>query len=181
MPDASLNPVSSLAGNMGNLLDPTVFNQWLDTGVSGTSESIVSKGGIISSAQTAANWSSPGASTTYGANGQVPDYYIVLGWSLNEGTWATVSQVLAGNASWNVTGAGSWFGMSTIGLNYAGGGSGLPSPLPATGLWSGTTTLANQQGISAFELTPITVVPEPATLAIAGLGGLAMLLIRRRK
>jgi hypothetical protein len=49
----------------------------------------------------------------------------------------------------------------------------------ATGATAGSTLEQfNQSGMEPFGLIPL---PEPATLALAGLGGLSMLLIRRRK
>jgi len=180
MVDAADNSVSSLAANITNVLSSSIFTQWTDSGVTGSSENLVSKGGIVSGSSTAANWSSPGTSSTYGGGGETPDYYLILGWSANEGNWNTVSNVLAGAGSWNVTGAGSWFGVSSVGLNYAGGGNG-GTPPGAVNLFSGSTGLANQQGISGFQLTPISSVPEPTTLALAGLGGLGLMLFRRQR
>jgi hypothetical protein len=182
MVDAADNPVSSLAANITNVFgSSSIFGQWTDASVTGSSENLVSKGGIVSGSTSAANWSTPGSSVPYGSNGQTPDYYLVIGWSVNEGNWNTVSNILAGNGTWAVTGAGSWFGVSAVGLNYAGGGTGTPSPASAVSLWNGSTGLANEQGLSPFQLTPIAPVPEPASMALAGLGGLSMLLIRRRK
>ena len=180
MVDAADNSVSSLAANITNVLSSSIFTQWTDSGVTGSSENLVSKGGIVSGSSTAANWSSPGTSSVYGGGGQTPDYYLIIGWSANEGNWNTVSNVLAGAGSWNVTGAGSWFGVSSVGLNYAGGGTGTPSPAGSVSLWNGNTGLGNQQGITGFQLTPISV-PEPTTLALAGLGGLGLMLFRRQR
>jgi hypothetical protein len=48
-----------------------------------------------------------------------------------------------------------------------------------TGSTAGDTVLFfNESGINQFGVAP---VPEPATLALAGLGGLSILLVRRRK
>jgi hypothetical protein len=96
-------------------------------------------------------------------------YYVVLGWTANEGSWATVQNVLEGNASWLTTGtAGGLFGYSMVG--YAVGGT---SPAPATILFGTATGLIN----AGWDLNP---VPEPSVLALAGLGGLSLLLMRRR-
>jgi len=77
-----------------------------------------------------------------------------------------------------VGGAGAFSGFEglLIGSNSTGGN---PNATPIAG------QAANMSGIDAIGqnlvLEPTSVVPEPATLAFAGLGGLSMLLIRRRK
>jgi hypothetical protein len=76
-----------------------------------------------------------------------------------------------------VGGAGAFSGSEglLIGSNSTGGN---PNAVPAG-------NAADMTGIDAIGqnlvLEPTSVVPEPATLAFAGLGGLSMLLIRRRK
>jgi len=66
--------------------------------------------------------------------------------------------------SWTVPG---YFGYSNIGAISAGSAPpGTPTSVFASG------------GISQFTLY---AVPEPATLALAGLGGISMLFLRRRK
>ena len=72
MVDAADNSVSSLAANITNVLSSSIFTQWTDSGVTGSSENLVSKGGIVSGSSTAANWSSPGTSSVYGGGGQTP-------------------------------------------------------------------------------------------------------------
>jgi len=96
-------------------------------------------------------------------------FYVVLGWSANEGTtWASIASVLGGSA-WTTLGAnGGLFGYSTVGYVTS-----ATSPSPAQLLFGGATGLIN----TGWDLNP---VPEPSVLALAGLGGLSLLLLRRR-
>jgi len=41
-------------------------------------------------------------------------------------------------------------------------------------------TLANADGFAGFSLAPVSVIPEPSTFALAGLGAAALLIFRRR-
>jgi len=108
--------------------------------------------------------------------------YILVGWSVNEGTsWSVVSNELA-TGTWAAVG---WFGFSVVGDQAAGGVD------PNTSLEVNPATIfgaAADQGagglnpIPGFQLNVVgTVVPEPSTMALAGLGGLSMLLFRRKK
>jgi hypothetical protein len=94
--------------------------------------------------------------------------YIIVGWSANIGS--TLTALEAWYADPTVTG---WVGESQI--------SGLISPSAGgTGL-GGTLFGTSSPNVNKFLLGEIAPVPEPTTLALAGLGGLSMLLIRRRK
>jgi hypothetical protein len=130
---------------------------------------IAGQGGALGAV--APGWGAPTA-------GQYTDatekYFMIVGWSSNLGTtWATVSANLASN--WATSWAGNaFFGTSAIGFGYSGGG---PLGLPAPSLF---TTSAGMPGglTSGFSLM---AVPEPTTMALAGLAGLSLLLFRRRK
>jgi len=180
---------NSLTGNQQTgadalLANPSDVSLWTDSGVSGAASSLT-KGGIAglggSAGTSASNWAAPTSSNTpggdptayYTASGY--DYYVVVGWSTSLGTtWSAVSSALA-------SASGGYFGMSSVFYNYAGG-SGLSAPnvfspsaatqLPGSG--TGTTGQVNPM----ITLLP---VPEPTTLALAGLGGISMLFLRRRK
>jgi len=106
------------------------------------------------------------------------DYFMIVGWSTGLGTtWAQVSAQLAAGFALNTV-AGQYFGVSMIGNTYAGGANGLnPQSL------FGANNLQTLQTVPTFVMygVPVVAVPEPTTMALAGLGGLSLLLFRRRK
>jgi xanthosine utilization system XapX-like protein len=101
--------------------------------------------------------------------------FTVLGWSGNvaPGTLAglaTVEANLALGSTYNWTlssGVNGFIGISAVGTG-TGQGASSPELLYGTG------------GIAGFENLYEVPVPEPATFALVGLGGLAMLMFRRR-
>ena len=101
-------------------------------------------------------------------------YFMIVGWSSNLGAnWGVVSADLA--SGWaTLPGQNAFFGTSAIGFGYSGGG---PFTLPVSALFNPTLSMPGAL-TSGFQLM---VVPEPTTLALAGLGGLSLLLFRRRK
>ena len=122
-----------------------------------------------------ANWTAP---TTSANNSGGLDNYILVGWSANEGTtWLEVSNELATGA-WNyIGGPGSGlFGVSALGSGYPGGGTGSPPPAAPNIFGTGINAGGLTGGITLFGLT----VPEPSTIALAGLGVSALVDFRRR-
>jgi len=121
----------------------------------------------------AAGWGAPtGPNYTDGTE----KYFMIVGWSSNLGTsWATVSADLASGWATPPAGGGNgFFGTSVIGYGFSGGGT---FSLPATSLFNPTTGMPG--GLtSGFQLM---LIPEPSTIALAGLGALSLLLFRRRK
>jgi hypothetical protein len=88
--------------------------------------------------------------------------YEVAGWDKSLG--------VTFNSAWLTSKPGG-FGLSGIGTGTAGGG--VP-PAPAFPLFGGTGLA------SGFLLSPVTI-PEPTSMALAGLGAAALLIFRRRK
>jgi len=92
----------------------------------------------------------------------------VYAWDNAGGTYTSFAQAVAGNTA--ERGWSTVFSSAPLGGQPAGGGLPILDPNIV-----GNATAANN--MTAFSLNP---VPEPSVLALAGLGGLA-LLIRRRK
>ena len=95
--------------------------------------------------------------------------WMLVAWSTSLGTtWAAVEPLMAAG---NFGAASGFIGWSAIGVGAAGAASpALPLEVQFT---SGSIIPAG--------FTLLTVVPEPSTIALAGLGGLSLLLFRRRK
>ena len=94
-------------------------------------------------------------------------YYVYLaGWSNNLGSsWTSIESQLASGD--NLDGFIGWTGVSTM-TPFSQAGTGDPNIFPFT-FPNGSLVLYSGP------------VPEPTTLALAGLGGISMLLLRRRK
>lgn len=115
--------------------------------------------GQLSNVQTTSNW--PTGST---------NQYIIVGWSANLGaTWAAVSNELA-NQSWSANGL---FGVSAVGDIMPNTQS------PGFNLFGAVQPYGNPIN-SDTTLDAVSATPEPSTMALTGLGSLAMLLFRRR-
>jgi hypothetical protein len=97
------------------------------------------------------------------------DYVEIVGWSASLGTsWAQVEAELG--STWIANG---YYGVSGIGA-VTSGGAGTPATLPAP--------IFSPSGVSSgFALNGVSPVPEPTTVALIGLGGLGLAMIRRRK
>ncbi len=110
------------------------------------------------------------------------DNIVLVGWSANLGSsWSSVSNILQNWAvdQANYTTGNSFFGTTklagyttTVATSVGTGVTIIGNTAQTTGLPIGSSTL------SQLYLLP---TPEPTTFALIGLGGLSMLLFRRRK
>jgi len=161
------------ATSAGNIMNTNNLAQWTDSGVSGASfPTALNKGKINALGSTTANgWTAPGASYD---NERAVD---LVAWSGVYGTtYGAFLNSLASVAGGGLA-AGGYFGFET-GLNYAGGGT---SSLNAVDQFGNQTGLSGAGLNSPLVLNLVTGVPEPTTMALAGLGGLSLLALRRKK
>lgn len=137
--------------------DANLATDWLYTGLSGVNANTFA-GRLSIGSDVMANNAPVGNSQNW----------ILVAWSTSLGTsWAQVEPLLAAGSFGAATG---FIGWSAIGVGPAGAASpGLPLIIQGTG------------SIIPGAFTLLQVVPEPSTIALAGLGGLSLLLFRRRK
>jgi len=109
---------------------------------------------------------SAGTQVTSGAS----QSFVIIGWSANIGSTLAALQSWYANPTFN-----GWIGESATSAFITPGASSasLGFPVNIMGTSGGL--------IPGFTLGLVTPVPEPSTMALAGLGGLSMLLFRRRK
>lgn len=166
------------------------YYELLYTSYSGVQASITSLSSLLAwsdSGLGATNSNTAGRLTTIDGNAgaQVPwspgttNSVVMIGWSANLGTsWAAVSNVLA---NW------STYQNTIVGAAYVGiSSTGYLTPL-STSTSPGTVVFGSSdlgQGLPIYSLNTqlyLLPVPEPSTIALAGLGAASLLLFRRRK
>ena len=157
---------SGSGGTVSSSLTSIAANGWLATGLFGTP-------GIAAGRLGGGNPANALSGDTIGVGNQ----FFVLGWSGNvaPGTLAGLATVEADLAlgstfsGWTLsTGTQGFLGVSAVGT-----GVGQPN--------TGPELLYTAGGITGFMPLYLVPVPEPATFALIGLGGLSLLLFRRRQ
>ncbi|MGA2243153.1 MAG: PEP-CTERM sorting domain-containing protein [Verrucomicrobiota bacterium] len=113
---------------------------------------------------------------------------VLVGWSSNIGTtWAGVSNILAALAKGDTSLLIAQVGTQNAFFGETQAGYINPGP-PTTGVTVFTVTTGNTAGGLPIVTLPgapnvlyLLPVPEPSTMVLVGLGGLSLLLFRRRK
>jgi hypothetical protein len=171
--------IQPYTGTLSSTATNPIENGWNLATIYGTGAPVIATNGVIpgglfgpggASGVAIDGWAFPTNEFSYLSSGR--EYFMIAGWSTSLGTsWEQLSDLLADNfATFSAPG---FFGVSTIGNGYAGGG---PLLLPESLFGNNAVT----QGVGAFTMYEIPI-PEPTTMALAGLGGLSLLLFSRRK
>ena len=143
----------------------SIATSWKDTGFSGVNSATASR--------MAGNPAVAGATVPWSTG--TSDSIVVVGWSGNLGTswlsvsnnlanWSTAQQTVVGNAFFGETPAGY---ISTFATTTSPGATVFGAAFPLI--------------VGAGSQLYLLPVPEPATFALIGLGGLSLLLFRRRQ
>jgi hypothetical protein len=138
------------------LFGNSTLGGWLDTGIAGGGNSFAGR-------LTAGS----GLQALNAAIGNSQSWLIVS-WSANLGTWANVQSILTSGVST----ADGFIGWSLVGTGAAAGAPPTPA-FAITGTGNAIPT--------GWSLLAVTSAPEPGTIALAGLGGLSLLALRRKK
>lgn len=118
-----------------------------------------------------------GAAVPYSGSGN--ENFLLAGWSANLGTtnWSTVY----GNLNNWAVDAGAISGDAFFGLSTVATLAPSTFSVAGTVLWGSNAGQIYNTTSAPMELYDLTLAPEPGTLALAGLGGVALWLGRRRK
>jgi hypothetical protein len=152
-----LEATSTTSADYGNPLGPDWNVVTYSSGSIAYGTNFISPGGVTGLGGVAGFASGLSVGITYDD--------MVVGWSASLGT--TWDQVLPQVET------GDWISQGYFGYSNVGTITPTDHPAAGAGIFGGTSA---QQG-----QTILYAVPEPATLALFGLGGLSMFLLRRRK
>jgi len=111
-----------------------------------------------------------GSSTVTGLSAGSAAQFVVIGWSANIGSTLAALEAYMANPTVN-----GWVGESAVSPSVTvGDGNNIPTPtmLVASGA---------DAGFLLGEVSGTSPIPEPTTMALAGLGAGALMLFRRRK
>lgn len=145
---------------------------WVDTGLSMTNGATANGRAVqinpVSNA-TANNWA-------VGATQNI----IVVGWSASVGT--TWSQALANLSNWGNNSLDNVFGpvYGYFGVGQSVGTLTIAGANPGISIFGANPGQINDTGANALVMNAL-LLPEPTTIALAGLGGVALLALRRKK
>jgi len=163
---------TTFSGTQATISTLSSLLAWNDTGLGATNGTVAGRlTPVGANTQAVVPWS-----------GSTTDSIVLVGWSSDLGaTWSSVSNILAAAAAGNnaplqaqLAGQLGFLGVSTTGYTSTGSGN------PGANVFGAATA----QGLPISSLlTPLYLVPvpEPTTLALAGLGGLSLLLFRRQR
>jgi len=155
-----------MSASATNISLPSNLALWTDSTVGGVNGFGLNRGKLTAGGSVSASgWVAPGVSYDNARN------FIIVGWSTTLGsTWANVVNLINGAGLDSVAGV-NFFGTTTLSTGFAGGGS---VPLPAVNEWANVAS-------GTLVLQQVVPTPEPGTIALAGLGGLSLLALRRKK
>jgi len=159
---------TSFSGTQATISSLSSLLAWNDSGLEATNNASGTAGRVSvinPSTQAVVPWA---AGTT--------DSIVLVGWSADLGsTWGVVSNELAtGTFGTVLAGQEGFLGVSTTGYTATGSGN------PGAAVFGAVTA----QGLPIVSVNTqlfLLPVPEPTTLALAGLGGLSLLLFRRQR
>jgi hypothetical protein len=142
---------------------------WNDAGQSANNSASAGRLAVVNS--------NAGAPVPWAAG--VTDSIVLVGWSADLGTtWGAVSNELAtGSYKTVLAGQQGFFGLTTTGFIAAGASSVAGATVFASAPVDGTGTPIQSLNTQLYLLP----VPEPATMALVGLGGLSLMLFRRQR
>jgi len=151
----------------------TALGTWSDTGLEATNTTS-STGKLTSEASNA-------GATVSGMTPGTTNYIILVGWSANLGTtWATAESHLNNNTYLTGLGTEAFFGVSNVGFITPYASTTSPGAVPFANAAQSYGTPIYSLNTTLYEI-PVTIAPEPGTMALAAIGGASLLLFRRRK